>query len=204
MKKRNLIAFAVVTILVSACIPSLNPFYTQKDLVFDSRLIGEWQEKGNTNNPEIWKFEQLDKNTMKLTVVEQGKTGEFAAHLFKLKQEQFLDLIPTDSNYNRATNQADLVVFSTFPGHLLVRVPQIAPELSLAFFDFGWLETYLKQNPKALAYHRESEDGPIVLTANTGDLQKFVLKHLGTNELFEEPGQMVRLPHETPSTNRAP
>lgn len=199
MKIRNLIAFAAAAILAAACIPSVNPFYTAKDVVSDPRLLGEWQEKGKTNDPEIWKFEQSTNNTLKLTVVEQGKTGEFAAHLFKLGQEQFLDLIPTDCNY--ATNQADLVAFSMFPGHLLVRVQQIEPELSLAFFDFDWLENYLKQNPKALAHHLESDR--IVLTADTRDLQKFVLKHSGTNELFKESGQMVRRPGEFSSTNDA-
>lgn len=199
MKKRYLITFALAAILAGACIPSVNPFYTEKDVVFDPRLSGEWQEKDNTNNPEIWKFERSTNNALKLTVVEQGKTGEFAAQLFKLGQEQFLDLIPTDCNY--ATNQADLVAFSMFPGHLLVHVPQIEPELSVAFFDFDWLEKYLKQNPKALAHHLESDR--IVLTAETRDLQKFVLKHLGTNELFKESGQMARRPGETPSTNSA-
>lgn len=200
MKIRNLVAFAAAAILAAACIPSVNPFYTDKDVVFDQRLLGEWQEKGNTNNPELWKFEKSSNNTFKLTVIEQeGKTGEFAAHLFKLKQEQFLDLIPTDCNF--ATNQADLVAFSMFPGHLLVHVPQIEPELNPAFFDFDWLDKYLKQNPKALAHHTEYDR--VVLTADTSDLQKFVLKHLGTNELFKESGVMVRRTGENFSTNSA-
>ena len=77
-----------------------------------------------------------------------------------------------------------------FPGHLLVRVSQLEPELKLAFFDFDWLQKYLEKNPKALAHHQEGDR--IVLTAGTRDLQKFVLKHLGEGELFEKPGAMVR------------
>lgn len=200
MKKRNLFALAAAAILLAACIPSVCPFYTDKDVVFDGRLLGEWQAKDNTNDPETWTFEKSTNNAYKLTVVEpQGKTGEFAAHLFKLKQEQFLDLIPTDCNY--ATNQADLVAFSMFPGHLLVNVRQIEPELSLAFCDFDWLEKYLAQNPGALAHH--TEGGRIVLTAVTRDLQKFVLKHLGTNELFTDFGTMARRTNGISSTNNA-
>jgi hypothetical protein len=188
MKKRNLIAIIGAAILLVACIPSVNPFYTDKDLVYDPHLVGEWQEKDNTNNPEMWTFEQSTNNAYKLTVVENGKTGEFTAHLFKIKQEQFLDLIPSDCNY--ATNQADLVAYSMFPGHLIARLPQIEPGLKLAFCDFDWLEKYLTNNPSALAHHMEGNN--IVLTADTRDLQMFVLKHLGTNELFKEYGEMVR------------
>lgn len=189
MKKRNLIAVVGAAVLLAACIPSVNPFYTDKDVVYDQRLIGEWQEKAETNNPERWTFEQSTNKGYKLTVVEHGKTGEFTAHLFKLKQEQFLDLIPSKCEF--ATNQADLVNFSVFAGHLIARVPQIEPELKLAFCDFDWLEKYLAKNPGALAYHTEEKN--MILTADTRDLQKFVLKHMGTNELFQEYGEMVRI-----------
>src|SRR5579862_4435012 len=199
MKTRNLLSLVIAAVVASACIPSINPFYTEKDVIFNPRLLGEWQEKGNTNSPEVWKFEQSTNNMLSLTVVEQGKTGEFAAQLFKLGQNQFLDMIPADCDY--ATNQADLVAFSMFPGHLLVHVQQVEPELSLAFFDFDWLEKYLKQNPKVLAHHVEGDR--IVLTAETRNLQKFVLKHLGTNELFKESGLMVRRSGEASTTNSA-
>ena len=108
--------------------------------------------------------------------------------MFKLKQEQFLDLIPNKCDF--ATNQADLVNYSVFAGHLIARMPQIEPNLKLAFCDFDWLVKYLTNNPSALAHHMEGNG--IVLTADTRDLQKFVLKHLGTNELFKEYGEMVR------------
>jgi hypothetical protein len=187
MKTRNLIALAAAAVLLCSCIPSVNPFYTDQDVVFDARLLGEWQEKDKSDNPDVWKFESATNKTYKLTVTEkEGKQGKFNAHLFKLKQEYFLDLIPDDCHY--ATNQADLVAASMYPGHLLVRVPQIEPELKLAFFDFDWLGKFIKKTPKALAHHKEGDH--IVLTAGTRDLQRFVLKHL--DELFEKPDAMVR------------
>jgi hypothetical protein len=189
MKKRNFITLAAAAVLLCSCIPSVNPFYTDQDVVFDARLLGEWQEKDKSDNPDVWKFESATNNTYKLTVTEkEGKQGRFNAHLFKLKQEYFLDLIPDDCHY--ATNQADLVAASMFPGHLLVHVPQIEPELKLAFFDFGWLGKFIEKHPKALAHHKEGDH--IVLTAGTRDLQRFVLKHLGEDELFEKPDEMIR------------
>jgi hypothetical protein len=192
MKKRNLIAIVAAAALLAACIPSVNPFYTEKDVVLDPNLLGEWQEKDNANNPEIWKFEQSTNNAFDLTVTEEGKTGKFRAHLFKLKQERFLDLIPTECNF--ATNQAYLVGFSVFPGHLLMRVGQTDPELQIAVCDYDWLGKFLQKNPKALGHHMEDEN--MVLTADTRDLQKFVMNHLGTNQLFKEYGTMIRRPKQ--------
>ena len=192
MKKRNLIAIGAAAILLAACIPSVYPFYTDKDVVEDPHLIGEWQDKGVTNNPETWLFEQSTNKGFNLTVTEEGKTGKFTAYLFKLKQEEFLDIFPAECNF--ATNQADLVAFSMFAGHLIFRVGQTDPELKIATCDYDWLEKYLEKNPNALAHHDES--GGILLTADTRDLQKFVLKHLGTNELFKEYGTMARRPKQ--------
>jgi len=198
MKKHNLIAILGAAALLCSCIPSVNPFYTDKDIVFDPCLLGSWQEKDKPDQPDVWKFESATNKIYALTITEkEGKQGKFAAHLFKLKQEFFLDLVPADCNY--ATNQADLVAFSMFPGHLLVRVPRIEPELKLAFFDFDWLQKFLEKHPKALAHHRE--DDRIILTADTGDLQRFVLRHLGQDELFKAPDTMVRQTNVVPAAS---
>ena len=199
MKKHNLIATLGAAVLLCSCIPSVNPFYTDQDVVFDARLLGEWQEKDKSDNPDIWNFDGTTNKMYKLTITEKGgKQGRFDAHLFQLKQEYFLDLIPDDCHY--ATNQADLVGASMYPGHLLVRVPQLEPGLKLALFDFGWLDKFLKKNPKALAHHREGDR--IVLTAGTRDLQKFVLKHLGEDELFEKPDEMICKTDTIPAATR--
>ena len=189
MNTRKLIAVAGLALCLSACIPSLNPFYTEKDLVFDARLTGTWREKSEAQEAEVWRFEKTGDKAYKLVMTDKdGKQGEFAAHLFKLKQDYFLDLIPNDCNY--ATNQTDLVGWSMFPGHLLARVPQIEPELKLAFFNFDWLAQQLTNNPAILAHHREADR--IILTASTSELQRFILKHLAEGELFDKPVEMVR------------
>ena len=190
MKKRFLIAVTAAAALLSACIPSLYPFYGEKDVTFDARLLGEWRVNDAREGQEVWKFEKTDSNAYQLTTTEKdGKHGEFQAHLFKLKQEYFLDLIPAKVDY--ATNQADLVAYAMYPGHLLFRVPQIAPELKIAAMNYDWLEKYLKANPKALAHHGDEKLG-ITLTADTQALQRFVMKHLGEGELFGEAGILVR------------
>jgi hypothetical protein len=60
----------------------------------------------------------------------------------------------------------------------------------LTFSDFDWLEKFPEKNPQALAHHVEEKR--IVLTADTRDLQKFVLQHLGQGELFAKPAGMIR------------
>lgn len=189
MKPYSLVLIGGGALLLAACIPSVYPFYSEKDLAFDNRLLGEWHEKAKTNDAQVWTFEKADDKGYKLKVTEaQGKSGELSAHLFKLKEDYFLDLLPTECNY--ASNQADLVSACMFPGHLLARVSQIEPELKIALFDFDWLEKFLEQEPGALAHYKGN--GPLLLTASTAELQQFVLKH---PEVFGKPSEMTRKPN---------
>jgi len=75
-----------------------------------------------------------------------------------------------------------------------MRIGQTDPELKIAVCDYDWLGKFLQKNPKALSHHLEDEN--MVLTADTRDLQKFVMNHLGTNQLFKEYGTMIRRPKQ--------
>jgi len=204
MKSRILIALAGVVILFSACIPSVNPFYTAKDVAYDPHLIGTWAEPGKEDSS--WCFQADGTNAYTLTVTEDNeKSARFKAVLFKLNGKTYLDTMPTKIELK--DNQPSMVEMSLIRGHLLVRVREIEPKLKLDCFDWDWLKKYLQEHPKALAHRGTGdEDDPFVLTAEPRELQNFVLKHLKDGELFKvdqaEDG-WVRLTN-APSASPAP
>lgn len=189
MKKFQFFASMAVVTLLSACLPSLNPFYTERELRFEPGLLGEWHQKNVSDGPEFWEFEKTGDQNYKLTVTEKdNKDGQFNAHLFQLGDKLFLDIIPAECKF--APIQTDLVEYSVFPGHLLFQIVQLKPTLKIAFTDFDWLNKFLEKNPKALAHHREEKR--VILTASTQDLQKFIQNHLNPGELFKEPIELFR------------
>jgi hypothetical protein len=178
MKTYGIISLAAFALILGACVPSVQPFYTTKDIVFDARLVGQW----GSDDKETWKFEKSGTNsTFDLTVKDdRGKHGEFDATLFVLREKQFLDIFPNGRDI-LATNLHDLVAFSIIPGHLLFRVLQVEPKLKLAMMDPDFLEKHLGKNPTDLAHAKDGKT--IYLTAETRDLQRFVSAHL--DELFK-------------------
>jgi hypothetical protein len=182
MKKQLLLAAAAVA-LICSCVPSVNPFYSDKEVVTDARFAGIWLEDADKDQPVRWKFTATTNSAYAVVLTEdKGATGNFEGHLFKLGGEFFFDFTPTECNY--ATNQAGMVGAAMIPGHLLLRVTFAEKKLKLALCDPDWLKKFLEKSPAAIA-HREV-DGGIFLTAETGALQKFVLQHLGKGELFSE------------------
>jgi hypothetical protein len=174
MKKLTLaVVLAGASLLAGCVVTSVYPFYTDKDLAFDPALLGDWS-KGAA---ERWKFERDGEAAYRLTFTEHGKAAVMQAHLFKLRGQLFLDLFSADAKEDGSP--------PPIPSHALMRVFQITPTLRMAILDYEWLGQVLEKNPKAIRHHviktgEKSQDRRIVLTADTPELQKFVIKHLKT------------------------
>ena len=192
MKSRLALSFLLLASVLVACLPSLKPFYTEQDLVTDLRIVGKWKTVVADNNADVWDFSSGKGKAYTLIVTERdGKPGKFTTHFFKLQGLLFLDLMPSE------TELPDKLAGLVIPGHLLFRVTSVAPELKLVGCDVGWLDKHLTANPGALS-HYKTEEGMTVLTAETKDLQAFVLSHLKPGELFLDPDAATRLTNSAP------
>ena len=179
-----LLFFAIVT----GCVPTLNPIYTDKDLIFDPALLGTW---GSDDPREKWVFEKTNEKSYKLKQTDsEGLTAEFDTRLVRLGDYKFLDLIVTniDEKYIKLNGFA---AFSLVPAHLVLQVHELRPKLKLSAMNPDWVKEWLDKNPKSLE-HRKLGDDRYVITASTKELQKFVLQHADEEGLFAGPHELTR------------
>ena len=52
-------------VMFTSCVPSLNPVYTEQDLIFDSALLGVWTDK---DSKETWELTKADENDGKTDI----------------------------------------------------------------------------------------------------------------------------------------
>lgn len=179
MKTLKLMLAAAILSLVGGCIVlSVYPFYTPKDLVFDAGLTGRWNNASKTN--EFWQLTDVGGKFYMLTTADEHDTNCFEAHLFQLKEYRFLDLL--------TTNRDEFEM----PLHLISRVTHDGTNLVLQFMDYGWLTSFLETNPAALRHiivPEKADDtnngNMLFLTADTRELQKFLLKHAEDTNAFD-------------------
>jgi len=176
-------------LLVGGCVlTSVYPYYMAKDVVFDAKLAGRWADADKPDKTdEFWEFSWVATNSAYTLVVHNGdKQTEFTARLFRLKQWTFIDALPT----------AECGEF--VPPHYLLKVMHFEPTLKLAALDYKWVDNLLDEKPGALRHLRVGEDektsGRLVLTANTAELQKFILKHVADTNAFPEVYNFSRRP----------
>ena len=186
--------FYLLTALLGGCVPvmSLHPLYTEKDAVFEERLLGRWVD--DPNSPEtIWQFSRIDEpnNAYNLVFSDvEGKKGFFVAHLVKLQNRLFLDVYPSEPPWEiEDPNKLELPYNSFFliPAHTFIRIDFIGRKLKMWLTNDEEMKKLLKEEPNAVK-HTFIED-KLILTAPTKELQNFVLKYADDKRVFK--GEIV-------------
>jgi hypothetical protein len=160
-----------IVLVLGGCVPSLYPLYNDKDLTFDPALLGQWTQ---ADGKGTWAFTKAGGKEYRLVYTDnEGKQGRFHAHLLKLEGRLFLDLFPNRMDQDQKENY--FYRLHMVPAHTFMRVDQIEPTLKMAYLHPQWIKKYLEEHPGAIRY--ETVENRIVLTAQTKQLQAFVLQH---------------------------
>jgi len=185
MKTKVVIAVFVVVLVLNGCfIKSLHPFFTEKDVVFKKELIGTWLDQDSAQ----WHIEQHKQskgflkggdslvNSYHVVYCDKKEMNtEFEVHLFKLNNTMYLDFYPLVIGDN------DMFNFHIVPAHSLAKVEISGQnDITIKWFNEQWLGELFKQNRIRIAHETVSENSDYVsyiLTASTGDLQKFIVKY---------------------------
>ena len=193
MKKKPLILIPLLIVLfATGClVRSLNPLYTEKDVIFDPALIGVWEP--DYGDKEKWEFQKGEGKSYKLIHTDKHTNRAiFEVHLVKLGSWKFLDIFVVsfedDSGKDIGEKLNYFGLFHLWPVHTFMRVDSIGDELKLRWFNLDWLSGKLKENPKAIQHLRfgKESDNDILLTASTYELQDFILQNVETDAFKDE------------------
>jgi hypothetical protein len=161
------IALASVALL-SGCGPtlSLHPVYTDKDLVSDLPLEGQWKE---TDDQEVWTISKFG-NGFEASAPSSSDPEKVLLHEVRLGDIRFLDITSKDTPS------------LALPAHMIARVWMEKEELRIQVLDSEWLRQKIRDTGVP---HLEVEDEQVILTAPTQDLQKFVLLYAAEPKAYE-------------------
>lgn len=97
--KKLLFLFTLIAFL-AGCMPvdSLEPLYTDKDIVFDTALLGEWVSP-DANDDGVTTFTEVPGQPVSsytIMIQDKDKNGarSYSAHLVDLQGHRFLDVVP--------------------------------------------------------------------------------------------------------------
>jgi len=184
--KKLILPLAALAWLLGGCLTvSLQPLYTEDDLVFEPSLVGRFGDPDDDRD-EQWMFEEAGENAYTVTILAEGKPeATFEGRLLRLRDHLFLDLFPKP-----VEGASDLLESHLVPAHSFWRVEVNEETLRLGIMKREWLEQELREGRLNLPH--ENRQDALVLTASTAELQNLVLSHL--EECFEWSEPQLRLP----------
>jgi hypothetical protein len=108
MNKKHLVLLALLACL-TGCVPvdSLNPLYTDKDVVFDESLLGEWVGM-DANEKGGMKFIKEGNDAYVVVSTDTDANGEqkntfYDARLLNISGQKFLDVLPQEWSASQAS-----------------------------------------------------------------------------------------------------
>ncbi|HKI46270.1 MAG TPA: hypothetical protein VKA08_13145 [Balneolales bacterium] len=182
---RGIPMLGLVAVIVTGCITSVHPLFTDKELIFRPELIGTWQ-----NDNETMVFRGIDSTHYSVLYVEKTDTTELIGRLGKLGDHYYLDMTidPHDQKVN------DLLGTYIFPVHIFFKVSFENGQLNMNAFAFSsdWLEKLIQE--RRIRIKHEVENDQVLLTASTEELQKFVIKYADEPKAFDsDPSSYKRI-----------
>ena len=185
MRSIAALALGVAALAATGClVPSLEPLYTDKELVTDSGLVGLWQEE---NGKDLLLIRERDAGGYVSYYFEEDKVAEaFELRLVQLGKLRFYDLFPESKSAATSLGQCHYI-----PAHTFGIIARDGDRLRTDPLNADWMKDALKQNPALIAH--KDYDGP-ALIASTPELQKFALKFAAGEKAFPKGQTWIRRP----------
>jgi hypothetical protein len=189
MKTKFVVGLALTAAFLGGCVvQSIQPLFSEKEFITYPSLAGTWTQKEEGKELGLWTFTVKDNRYVLKQRDEKGREATFHVAVGKIGTDVFLDFSPDDPAPEHGLN--DFMSVNLIPAHVFAKVRKTNDALVLVTMDYEWLEKHLQENPKAIAHILQ--DKRPVLTATTGELQKFFAKHAQDEKVFKNSIQLVR------------
>jgi hypothetical protein len=196
--KRRILLFTILAAicLLQSCISSLRPLYTEKDLIFDPRLLGEWkQDDGNTVLIREYTNKDLTLNHKGYLLICNDKGGgdvRFVGNLVALGGNVFLDLYPIapDDDSKKGDDRIGHLLENYIPTHSYYKVKVADKQIQL--FSFASQKLYDMLGENRIRLKHEDLENYKVITASTQEIQQFVKKYADRDDLFDKAGMLKK------------
>ena len=155
--------------LVTACVGSVQPVYTEADLVSDASLLGAWRDSGSTARASV----TAAKSTAYAIAFtdEDGKQGHFTAHLARVGEMTLLDVEPEALPEILSETYRDHFV----PLHSFFFVKLGKDRVVLTTLELDKLNDFVQAQPGAVPHFVHDHD--VVFTGEPRVIQAFLASY---------------------------
>jgi hypothetical protein len=181
---------------LTGCIPSVNPIYTDEDVIFDPALLGIYPDSRYKENFTI--IEQFSDPCCYRIIQKEGQAEyRMVGRLIKLGDQRFMDLTPEEplqGNMSGVIGGTDILQSLTWlPLHIFVKITADTSGPRFTLMDEKGFLNLTRKDPTALKVMNER-----LIVSSTVELQSFLKKYGNDKEVFNQEGflrnRLAKLP----------
>ena len=198
MKKTFYILFAfLLCIVLNGCLSTFFPIFHEKDAFFNSNLLGTWKynEDKHDHFMEFRKIPEYRKKELTPTITKISDKGYLVTKMDSLENptdQSFVFLVSVGKNNYLDFYPAELPSQKNINGFFKDHFIKIHTSYKIEFkdndhfemkrFDKSFLDDLISNNK--INIRHEFIEGNNVITANTDDLQKFIIQYSDNPKMF--------------------
>lgn len=194
---KNIMMISVLSLLaMTGCVRSLNPIYTDADVVQEPAVVGRWVDTDKEASMDI---AASDDGIGYRVVYREGDDApsQLLAHLTKIGDTLVANLTVDGESLSADgdLSKAHLVAVHSF---YIIRLDE--ETLIIQTLQPDWLNEHLKAHPEAIAHQpgSGSNESPL-LTASTEELRAFIAKVVNEPGALSDAVTWTRAPTTAPS-----
>lgn len=168
----------ILVLCLQSCIISIHPLYTDDVITYNPTLEGNWIQgdpEGQNDEYLVWEFTKAKKG-YKLIRYNKIDTFQYHAVLVQLGEHYFMDF------YREVPDGCQDDIANFLPTHNFLKVKIEGNMFRLEYFDDDYLKRLFKE--RKIRIKHEKVNGDIVLTANSKELQQFMIKYADDKRAF--------------------
>jgi hypothetical protein len=175
-----LLVVGIAVILAGCPTPSVQPLFTEQNLVFDPGLVGTWTDD---EGKDTWVVKRSGEKSYDLSVTEDGEPYSLKLHLLQLGVYRFLDLSPKEKLSSKIEGY-------WLPLHYFYRIRRDGDTVQVVGLEEDYLKPLIAAKKTRIA---QMVDDAVLLTGSTKELQDYVLKHAEEQKAFTDPAEYHRV-----------
>lgn len=194
-----------VVLCLAGCLTTLHPIFTTKDLLVEPRLFGNWEKSKDKTKviyrrPNAYEVNNLSpalqSQASKIYILdekdEQGnRRSTYYAFMIKLGQHYYMDYYPTSEKERKSAD--NFFAAHYIPMHSIYRIEfKGTNSFNIKRLDGGYLEKLIK-NKQIRIKHEVMEDGGILITAPTEELQAYLIKYSDVPEAYSNDDNYTKI-----------
>ena len=167
-------------LLLSGCVQSLNPFFTEDAKVAMPELNGKWTMLDDTGHPKAQK-DWVFKDARIMTYSEKGGSGILVATWFKVGDQLYVD---TTADSLESDMVSDWWIFHVVPLHILCKVERDDKRLIFKPLALEWVRQALTNGTVSLPVVQGKESGMVLFNAEPAQWMQFLKQHGANDDVF--------------------